>query len=65
MGDYCAAHDVDGFASKLQEFATSEEAYEHGKALSKMLADTYSEEANYALWKDYYHKIYEKYKKKK
>ena len=56
---------MDGFAPKLQEFATSEEAYEHGKVLSKMIADTYNEEANYALWKDCCHKIYEKCKKKK
>ena len=65
LGDYLTAKDVDGFVARLHELANSGEAYENGKTLSKMIADTYSEEANYALWKDYYHKIYEKYKKKK
>lgn len=65
LGDYLKAKDVDGFVSQLNDLAKNSDSYENGKALSKQIADTYSEESNYAMWKDYYNKIYEKYKKNK
>ncbi len=64
IGDYLKADDVMGFASILKKLSVDEAYFEEAKALSKAIADTYTEENNYALWKDYYRKTYDKYHKK-
>ncbi len=63
LGDYLRAKDVDGFAETLNKLADDPSFYESAKAFSKAIAETYTEEKNYELWKEYYSKIYEKYHK--
>lgn len=65
LGDYLRASDVDGFASLLNKLGTDDTFYQESKKYSKAIADTYTEENNYELWKEYYTNIYEKYRKKK
>ena len=65
LGDYLRASDLEGFASLLNKLGTDEAFYQNAKTYSKEIADTYTEEKNYLLWKDFYTKVYQKYRKKK
>lgn len=63
LGDYLRAKDVEGFAKILSNLSKDPKAYEEAKTYSKLIADTYTEEKNYELWKDYYQRLYKKYHK--
>jgi len=63
VGDYLRASDVTGFKEILEGLISDPSKYKEGKELSRLMADAYSEEKNYALWRDYYRRIYAKYHK--
>lgn len=59
------AKDIDDFSSLLQRRKNDKDFYEQGKEVSREIKRTYSEENIYQLWKDYYFRIYRKYKEEK
>lgn len=65
IGNYLKAKDNSGFTSLLRQLKEDPSFYQKAKELSSKMAETYSEEANYQMWKDYYFRIYQKYQKSK
>ena len=63
VGDYLKADDNEGFSLILRKLASDKDYYKKASVLSEMMSEKYSRENVYLLWKDYYKKVYEKYKK--
>lgn len=61
VGNYLRAKDVEGFTAIIERLAKDPSFYQAGESLSEEMAKTYSEEANYQLWKAYYERILKKY----
>lgn len=65
VGDYRKAKDNPGFSELLRKLKEDPAFYQEGKLLSQAMAEKYSRENVYLLWRDYYRRIAEKYPKKK
>ena len=61
IGDYPKADDNLGFSKELRRLKNDHEYYQKATLLAKQMADKYSRENVYLLWRDYYRRIYLKY----
>ena len=59
---YAKAPDVDGFCEQINKLATDKAYYEHYQEGSQYISDFYSKEHVKNLWREYYQRIYEKWK---
>lgn len=58
MGNYEKAENVEGFKRAIEKFEEDEEYYKRGVEGAKRIAEFYSKERVYRMWKEYYCKIY-------
>ena len=59
---YAVGHDVDTFDEQVKKLASDKKYYEHYQEGSKTISDFYSKEHVKNIWREYYTRIYNKYK---
>ena len=59
---YAKANDIDGFCEQINKLSSDKKYYEHYQEGSKYISDFYSKEHVNNLWREYYQRIYEKWK---
>ena len=59
---YAKAGDVDGFSEQINKLASDKNYYKHYQEGSEFISNYYSKEHVKNLWRDYYLRIYEKWK---
>jgi 1,2-diacylglycerol-3-alpha-glucose alpha-1,2-galactosyltransferase len=61
IGDYPKAKDNEGFSLVLRKIKDDPDYFMKASGLSSQMAEKYSRENVYLLWRDYYRRIYAKY----
>lgn len=65
FSDYAKASDVEGFVSEIAKLAGDKAYYEDYSEKARHLSEFYSKERVGECWREYYPRIYEKWRKKK